>query len=91
MREYGLRALAEPAGYPAAAGTQVRGDDHRTTRGTEDQVQRATEMGDGTGQNELLLRGMPEDDNGEQRPLNSHAFNTCIHKGGGGGERVPPT
>ena len=36
--------------------------------GTDDQDQRATETGDGTGQCALLARGMPEDDNKEQRP-----------------------
>ena len=36
-REYRILALEEPAGDPAATGTQVRGDDHRTTRRADNQ------------------------------------------------------
>ena len=62
--EYGLLAPEEPAGDPDVAGTQVRRDGHRATRGTDDPGQRATDMGDGTGQSILLTHGMPEDDDG---------------------------
>ena len=65
--EYGFLAPEEPAGNPSTAGTQVSGDGHRATMGTDDPGQRATETRDGTGQRALLVRSTPEEDNREQR------------------------
>ena len=49
-------------------GTQVSKDGHEANRGAEDQDERATEMGDRTGQRTLLERGMPEDEDEYRRP-----------------------
>ena len=52
--------------------------------GTEDQEKRATERGDRTGQRALLTRGMPVDDDKDQRPPErKRVLNTCSHQGGG--------
>ena len=56
--EYGLMALGELAGDPAAAETQVRGDSHVVPMGTGDQDERETETGDRTGQRALLACSM---------------------------------
>ena len=49
-RKYGLLALDEPTGDPAAADPRDHGDGHEATMGTEDQNQRETETRDRTGQ-----------------------------------------
>ena len=67
-RAYGLLVPAEPAGNPADAETQVSGDGHKDTMETEDQDQRETATGDGTGQRALLVHSMPEDTDKERRP-----------------------
>ena len=66
--EYSLLALVEPAGDPAATRTQVSRESHRTTRGKEDQCQRATKTSYSTGQHALLACGMPEDNDRGRRP-----------------------
>ena len=68
-RKYGLLASEDPAGDPAAVGTQVRRDGHGTTRGIPDQGQTEMETGDRTGKRTLLACSMSEDNNGERRPL----------------------
>ena len=85
-REYGLLASEEPAVDPASAGTQVRGDGHGVTKGTDEQGQTATETGDGTRQRALLARGMPEEDIGEWRPPEcQRVLSVCGQQGGEGG------
>ena len=86
-REYSLLAPAEPAGDPDSVGTQVSRGGYESTMGTDDQYQRATETGDGTGQRALLVRNMPVDKNEERSPLErQRALNACGHQGGEGGE-----
>ena len=48
-RKYILMAPAELSGDPIAAETQVSGDGHKATMGTDYQDQRKTKTGDGTG------------------------------------------
>ena len=49
---------------------------------TEDQDQRETETGDGTGQRALLACGMPEDTKKKQRPpKQQHTLNARSHQG----------
>ena len=48
-RKYGLLAPEVPEGGTDNAGLQVRGDSHGATRGTADEGQMETEMGDETG------------------------------------------
>ena len=79
--KYGLLALAEPAGDPASAGTQVSGDGHGATRGAEIQGHRATEMGYRTGQRALLARGMLEDNDRERRPPERQRVPTVLSQG----------
>ena len=54
-RKYVLLAPKELSGGPAAMGTQVKGDSHRATRGTNNQVRGSMETGGGTGQRALVL------------------------------------
>ena len=81
----------ELSGDPAVTGTQVSGDGHEANRGIEDQDQRATDTGEGTGQHALLASSMSDDDNKERRPPEQQrALNTCSHQGGkGGGDPSP--
>ena len=85
-RKYGLLAPAETAGDPAASETQVSGDGHKATMGTDDENQRERETGDRTGQRTLLARGMPEDSKEARRyPEHQRMLNRCIHRGKEGG------
>ena len=90
-REYGLLVMTGPTVNPAAAGDQGSGDGHEDTRGTSEHARRETEVGDGTRQRALPVRGMQGANNEERRPPErSRVLNACSHQGRGGG-RGPPT
>ena len=76
--KYGLFSPAEPAGIPAAAEIQERGEGHKSAMGTGYQDERDTEMGGQNGQHALLARCMPEDADEEQRPpKRQRTLNAC--------------
>ena len=57
---------------------------------TKYQYQRESETGEGTRQRAFLARGMPVENNEDQRPPEQQrALNACGHQGGEGGRGTP--
>ena len=85
-RKYGLLALDEPTGDPAAADPRDHGDGHEATMGTGGAYDRATEMGKKNGQRALLTCGQTEDSDMERLPPKlQRALNAYGYQGGEGG------
>ena len=89
-REYGLLALEEPAGDPAATKPQGSKDSPKETLETGSTDGRETRKWERNSQSALFAWGQPEDEAEERGPPErQHTLNMCCHQGGEGG--YPPT
>ena len=88
--EYNLLAPKDPAGNPATAEPQGRGDSPKYTKETGQTYGRDMGTGEQNGQRTLLACIQTEDKDEERgSPERQRAINACSHQGGEGGDPPP--